>query len=360
MIKIDSYDIKCVHDHFFTASDNQIDILEDLRSAVTCLSNLADFQGAAADSVKSYMVDVHTQIINSFETVLMEMEVKLLMLYQDFNATVDSSENAVVCDEYLNEVIYDMNDIIKPSHYYSTYTGSVVKSLDDIIYLKAPPWDEFMEQIKSAKADAENTLEQLINFENRHINDLENINNIFKQIESLCLYIYNTKNITKHQKLDSKIQSPDLPNDLYIARLINIANDANSLMSILKALFDLNHGDSFSFIGKILSEIIDQYLRISPIVLDGIDAIYDEQTNSYSDFDEAEFMAELTVDVVNLSGTLVAGLVFTPAGAIASIIISSIDFFKFGEPPKSFFEWESYRLKYAYSDVGNWVSKVFW
>ena len=449
MIKIDPYDIKCVHGSFYEKSDNQIDILENLRSAVTQLSNLADFKGAAADSVKNYMVDVHTQIINSFETLLMEMEVKLLMLYQDFNSSVDLSENSVVCDDYLNEVIYDMNEIIKPSHYYSTYTGSVLKSINDIIYLKAPQWDEFIEQIKSAKAVAESTLEQLVNFENRHINDMDNINDTLSKIESACLYIYNTKNITNY-KADSvcenewyeelskcqlnsfnyastidpnltKIYVDKININEFISKALEFMikeiekgtfdyNDLIPLISVLNLINDenlcveslLGNSDNsltFETIEKGLSDLMkamdkveisnliaskslidalkegidnldvkDWWIYIFTIAVDVAGAFYDERTQSWSDFDEAEFMAGFTVDSLCFITPVIAGIAagsFIPGignavGAFVGIIIASINVVKYGEPPQSFFDRSTGTLEHIYGDIENWFSKVFW
>lgn len=197
-MKIDIYDIEKAYRNFFEKQQYQIEIFQGLRMTIDEYATLDSFQGLTAENSKSYMGDAHLSVIDSIELALMELEIRLLILKQDFNATVDESSNAVVDENYIGQTIESIDDYINSANSHDEDVNTLLSSVSSLVSLSNPSIPDYVMLMTSAKTNAENTLENLLDFDSRHTNDMENINDMFSAIVSAIQFMSETENIGKY------------------------------------------------------------------------------------------------------------------------------------------------------------------
>lgn len=197
-MKIDYHELAQTYEDFFDAQQNQLDIFNTTRSSISELIELETFSGKSADRAKSYLGDVHLSVLDTFNMALMEMEIRLHNLEDEFLETVDSSTKAIIDTEYIKDAI----DTIKG--YQTDLLGldglvqGIYNSSADLIILKSMSCQKIDDYLEDAKAEAGNTKKTLENFNTSHKSDLSSVTDMLSNMEAAFTYM---KNVSSPQSI---------------------------------------------------------------------------------------------------------------------------------------------------------------
>jgi hypothetical protein len=194
-MKYDSYDMGKAYRRFFAVQQNQLEILQQLRMAVVAYGSLSSFAGDAADSAKAYMLEVHTGIIDSLEMVLMEMEIRLLTLRQDFAAKVDTDDNAVLNDAYISQIVDEVHGYRTKVIPHEDAVNCLISSVSDLVYLRRPSIPEYRNDLLATEDNARATLQRMRIFEQQHKNDMDNVGCMLEAIGSALTFVEGMESI---------------------------------------------------------------------------------------------------------------------------------------------------------------------
>jgi hypothetical protein len=183
-MRIHAEEIQEMYREFLKAQKNQIEIFMALRKAFIAFSSLETFVGDGAAAAKAYIADVHVSVVDSFNSALMELETRMLLLEQDFRASVDSSDVAIIDAGYIRQSF--LGKFVPYRDEYKRVHRSGENAIAGIGFLGLPPWNvnraedyfELAEHIareKTLKAMGDGSS----GFIGRHAHDLSEIEGTF-------------------------------------------------------------------------------------------------------------------------------------------------------------------------------------
>lgn len=153
--KVDLAEVISFSDKVAKAADEVSLDTDVARNNIMKIDSMNTFTGHAAKSAKGYLNDLHVTLLDSFDVLHTVMKDNLKDHIDTFKSSVDTSDEAIVQTEYLNQtkvwVEIDHKNIVNSAE-------SVKKSLDDIsdiVYIRRPSledaisdYDDMMETIE--------------------------------------------------------------------------------------------------------------------------------------------------------------------------------------------------------------------
>lgn len=107
-MRIDYKKFRDSYEDFKEAQQYEMAGMNRLAQAFDAFIQLDSFQGDTADTAKEYVQDVHNQIIQTFQMVMTDMNLKLILALEDFKEVVDEAETTIIDTDYLREIICDL------------------------------------------------------------------------------------------------------------------------------------------------------------------------------------------------------------------------------------------------------------
>jgi len=187
-VKVDYSEITDTYKDFFEAQNNQIEIFQQMRTALLKCSTLESFSGDAADHVKAYLTDLHINLVNTFGLALMELEIRLLTLEQDFSACVDNSDTAILDNEYIAGVSQKITGYMSTFDELLSEDQAIISRISDLLPLGALS-DSTYTSLQDTQSKTDTCRINLENFDTSHASDLSSLNELFTNIDQAFLYM---------------------------------------------------------------------------------------------------------------------------------------------------------------------------
>ncbi len=158
--------------------------LELIEKAICAFLSTDNMQGKTANSIKSYLIEVHISLVESIRELLIELNDKLI-LYSDGYFDIDSEYYAQMKKTEFNEL---SSAISKQGEFFSNNSDnieSIIKSFRDLLQLPLPDKDdvncEYLNLVNNIK-EMDETIEE---YEEAHKNDTDNIEMLMSNIRSI-------------------------------------------------------------------------------------------------------------------------------------------------------------------------------
>jgi hypothetical protein len=187
-VKVDYSEITDTYKDFFEAQNNQIEIFQQMRTALLKCSTLESFSGDAADHVKAYLTDLHINLVNTFGLALMELEIRLLTLEQNFSACVDNSDTAILDNEYIAGVSQKITGYMSTFDELHSEDQAIISRILDLLPLGALS-DSTYTSLQDTQSKTDICRINLENFDTSHASDLSSLNELFTNIDQAFLYM---------------------------------------------------------------------------------------------------------------------------------------------------------------------------
>lgn len=258
-MKVEFEELSEVYDSLDEIIGNQLEIFEDLKTAINEFISTDEFKGKTADKIKSYFEEMHLEIISSLESVLMSVYAKVYSLNEDFSNNVDNSSVAILKTEYIEKkkgeidaqkkgwgeinytfdlILKGISDIFTPINEYGKYDQNMNDSFDEAID-KCKKSNKAVNDFNDAhKSDMNNVL-----------SSLNNINNIINKMKDMistsgCNYVKGQslkydemKNLKEFQVEASKDVIEKIPNG--IEKFNDVLNNIGTVGGILVSAYGI-------------------------------------------------------------------------------------------------------------------------
>lgn len=141
--------------------------LDTVKSKTEAITKLASFQGKAADKAKHYFQTVHGTSVDQLKNTVLHLEKNLSKMISEFHQTVDEASNAVITEEYLNDVNKKVqktkNEMLATHH----EGEQVIKSVADVIPLTAPDISRFIDRVNQSRKYIHDVNKKLLDFDRK-------------------------------------------------------------------------------------------------------------------------------------------------------------------------------------------------
>jgi hypothetical protein len=194
-IIIDVTEMQDTYDNFLEIEKNQIEIFMQLRRAMLTYAGLTAFSGKGADAAKAYISETHVPVVDGFNSAMMELEIRLMNLIADFSQSVDNDDVALLNTDYINDALIRnmVNYRVECSALHASCESAIsgVRSQLGLSSHNIAIIDDHLEDTEDAAQKAVDSMED---FESRHKDDLNEIQNrIFPAISSAIQYMNSIK-----------------------------------------------------------------------------------------------------------------------------------------------------------------------
>lgn len=192
-MKIDYVDLRDNYDTFWKIQQNMLEILKEIETGLAQYRNMETFQGAAALSAKAYLEEVHSKVIDTFEMLLMEFEVRMLLMKNEFSANVDDGEVPLLDSDYIQEVIDKTKSFETDFVFLAPEINSALAPVATIANIAAPfEFQNVLDEFTTVKTNGDTVLSDLSDFDTAHKADMEAINAVFSNLDQAFALIGST------------------------------------------------------------------------------------------------------------------------------------------------------------------------
>src|SRR5699024_7437726 len=116
--------------------------LDNVKSEIGNLNNLASFKGQAAEVAKYYLSELHESIINGFQLLLIELNSDSDKNVENFLSAVDASESAKVVQAYIEELKETIETTYSSFELISQNVNETIDSVSDLVSVNKPNFHE--------------------------------------------------------------------------------------------------------------------------------------------------------------------------------------------------------------------------
>ena len=182
-------EIRDSYSKFLEIEKNQIDIFQQMRTAMSGFSALESFAGDGATAAKDYVTDVHCSVIDTFCVALMELEIRFLALNQDFEATVDDSGTAILDDQFISDKSKELSTLR------DTIENNTTAAKDAIIpvlgHAEVFVYNSYLvlDCIDLTLSKMSDVLTKMSEFDSRHRGDLDDLSAAFPLLDQAMQYM---------------------------------------------------------------------------------------------------------------------------------------------------------------------------
>ena len=168
---------KVVYDDIIDLQDHSSRVFEYWRDNFTMINQLfanflpASWEGAAADSINTYMKEVHGKIIEGFDMLMEIYERNYLMYKEDYLAKIDDYETAVIPEDELEDIGKKVNQFKNDVEDTYAELEDILASISDIISISAPSIDELIDNHWDIIRYVQNLDEDIAELERKHYRD---------------------------------------------------------------------------------------------------------------------------------------------------------------------------------------------
>lgn len=143
-----------------------------LSEAATALSNLGDFEGATADSVKSYWGEAHVSAIAAICQAADDLATRYASYMEGYDGdSIDGARDARLCQDTIEASAGDMEGTDPDVRENAVGVAQAISDVADIISLTVPSTDALVDALSAAAKGARGLSETVAQFESDHAQD---------------------------------------------------------------------------------------------------------------------------------------------------------------------------------------------
>lgn len=143
-----------------------------LSEAATALSNLGDFKGATADSVKSYWGEAHVSAIAAICQAADDLATRYASYMEGYDGdSIDGARDARLCQDTIETSAGDMEGTDPDVRENAVGVAQAISDVEDIISLTVPSTDALVDALSVAAKGARGLSETVAQFESDHAQD---------------------------------------------------------------------------------------------------------------------------------------------------------------------------------------------
>jgi len=163
--------------------------LKDLKARMTEFSGLTSFQGAAADSVRNYLQDVHGTIQVSFQEILNEFCARFLLYRDGYYQQIDGDSHAVLTEDTFNQLLLFYPN--SKSSFEEAHNGLVgsINAISDIFGPGLPDASGVRQGYETVKSTVTVLRDTTGSYETGHAgSDLTNLDELIASLSTFITY----------------------------------------------------------------------------------------------------------------------------------------------------------------------------
>lgn len=172
-------------DKQYDESMNILDGIEDINASIDQIIQMDTFQGETADQAKAYFNELHKAILQAFADLFTALSTTTDNHIDNFQANVDSDDSAIVESNYLEDQVTKMDEDYDQLSQVSKTISDIIQSVSDITNATAPSLTNVSNHQEDATEVPTKLDENLCQFARSGKEDINNINTIIVEIESL-------------------------------------------------------------------------------------------------------------------------------------------------------------------------------
>lgn len=261
-----------IHESFLDLNEvlvNEIEIMEQTRVANETLIQLDTFKGETAEAIKNYLSNIHISLILGIMAVCAQLDVKLRLLLDDYKLEVDGSTLSVIDTEHIGNLIQRMNTLESDFIYTKSQLNSQLSGIGDIFQATvdyATYENEITENSRLARDKMQQTIDSLMSFNVRHINDCNEVMAVLDGMEQILNISENMFVGTNINYDSNNIDLSDLLTNFYTSMSTlteSIDENDNLLVGCAGALNSLKLAYNFSEVLSALGIAMGDYVELS-------------------------------------------------------------------------------------------------
>jgi len=124
-----------LRDQLVNCCKNQQNVLQNLATSLESVSQNGSFQGATADSIKSYYGEVYGPLVATMELAVAKATTDINSLLDEFTGSVDSEYNALIKEDFLDNLDKGFENIQSNILSKDSVVRNAINEVSDIIDL---------------------------------------------------------------------------------------------------------------------------------------------------------------------------------------------------------------------------------
>ncbi|MCL2136868.1 MAG: T7SS effector LXG polymorphic toxin [Coriobacteriia bacterium] len=161
--------------------------LQDIGEAVKAILGLGDFRGAAADSTKGYLSEVHAVVLLSLGEIISEVNTRFLLYKDGYLASVDSSLHARLDEEVIQDTFQAFDSSRNGFDARHASIQRIAESISDIMGAQAPSPYGVSDAYDTVLDNQKRLHEGIVAYESEHV--LADFANLDSMIGALLGFI---------------------------------------------------------------------------------------------------------------------------------------------------------------------------
>lgn len=220
-----------------------------LETNLNSLKRNSNFKGQTAESINNYNDSFHVETINRIEKIKEEFESKFKSAISSFHSEVDNDHSAIIdssaINDYKNDIEKSANNIEKTKVRMNSNVGGV----KDLTSAETISNSNVKDKSKSLVKHAEDTIDDLDNFQNKHgMDDLD----LITMISPVATMTSKVKNMPANRSTISK-------NSSHIKQQYKLHSENNQFVEMKK---ELKKYQDLAYGGKEYSKYVKTALQL--------------------------------------------------------------------------------------------------
>lgn len=152
--------------------NNQLDIFEELQTAVNNLVELEDFKGDSAANIKAYYSDLHGELIRAFKALIYDIDITMYYSNKDFEENIDEGYTPVYESQYIQDKIDTEGKLLDAFETVTAELAAERRAVSDIVDIYENfSYDNVCEEFAETIDYAKNAKEEFEGFNGNHEKD---------------------------------------------------------------------------------------------------------------------------------------------------------------------------------------------
>ncbi|HLQ97663.1 MAG TPA: T7SS effector LXG polymorphic toxin [Candidatus Dormibacteraeota bacterium] len=148
--KVDISEVIEFSDELKTASEDIKSSLKKVEENIEQINAMESFSGKAAKEAKGYFNDLHKTILESFNGLFTDLDNNLKKHLDEFGSSVDSSDSAIILNDYLKDTEEDVSDDYEELSEKQDTINGTIDNVADISSATAPSFSKVTSNAEEA------------------------------------------------------------------------------------------------------------------------------------------------------------------------------------------------------------------
>lgn len=180
-------DIRTVMDESSSRFSQWQEVMEDCQKNMEELTQMDQFSGAAADSIRCYLQEVHGMLMTMIASVFQDFSSRFI-LYRDGYYDIDGNKNTVLSQETLEKGMEKYKKMKSQWETFSDGVVSTVNSVSDIAYVPCPRGETVINAIGKIYEKLDELNQEALDFESSTLNgDVSQARALIASVQALIM-----------------------------------------------------------------------------------------------------------------------------------------------------------------------------